>query len=273
LHLKTEDPSLRSRGLQLAYEPELNEQTPDWLVCHAQSNYRFILEILSSNPSDDRVSRDNDWDRFRLRLEALPGDALLYVQQPDPDDDAEIVSGAPTVARQKQIVREVGRWLQSGPVEGAKLLVDGMIINFLGSGEPGMGVKYSPGAVTFWVDGEPLKEAIKEKASKYRALTQSIQVPLVVGVVPDYRTGRGMDEVREAALGTSKTVLVRPAGEEEYRQHCYREANGLFSRYPNLSAVLLSEFGYVGMTHQVLRNPRATYPLPEVLIPEGEGHK
>jgi len=261
--------SLRSRRLQLAYEPELNGLTPDWLVCHAESNCRFILEILSSKPSEDRVSRDNDWDRFRLRLEALPGDALLYIQQPDPDDDAEMVSGAPTVARQKQIVREVGRWLQSGPVEGAKP-VDGMIINYLGSGEAGMGVKCSPGAVAFWVDGEPLKEAIKEKASKYRTLTQSMQVPLVVGVVPDFRTGRGLDEVREAALGTIQTVLVRSGGEEEYRQHCYREANGLFSRYPNLSAVVVSEFGRAGMTHKVLRNPRATCPLPEGLIPDSE---
>jgi len=265
--------SLRSRGLQLAYEPELNGQTPDWLVCHAENNFRFILEILSSNPSEDRVSRDNEWDRFRLRLEALPGDALLYLQQPDPDDDAEMVSGAPTVARQKQIVRDVGRWLQSGPVEGAKFPVDGMTISYLGSGRPGMGVKCSPGIVAFWVDGEPLKEAIKEKASKYRTLTESMQVPLVVGVVPDFRTGRGMDEVSEAALGAIQTVMVRPAGEEEYRQHCYREANGLFSRYPNLSAVVVSEFGWAGMTHKVLRNPGASRPLPEGLIPEGEGPK
>ena len=70
-----------------------------------------------------------------------------------------------------------------------------------------MGVKCSPGAVPFWVDGELLKDKIKEKASKYRTLTQSMQVPLVVGVVPDFRTGRGMNEVREAALGTIQREL------------------------------------------------------------------
>jgi hypothetical protein len=91
---------------------------------------------------------------------------------------------------------------------------------------------------------------------------------LVVCVVPELRTGRGMDEVVDAAQGSMRHQLVRTSGEEEYRQRCSREANGLFSRYANLSAVMVSEFTLSGMTHEVLRNPGAAYSLPDGVIPE-----
>jgi hypothetical protein len=78
-----------------------------------------------------------------------------------------------------------------------------------------------------------------------------------------------MDEVSDAALGTVRHQLVKTPGEDDYRQRCYREANSLFSRYSNLSAVMVSEFALVGMTHELLRNPDAAFPLAEGVIAEG----
>jgi hypothetical protein len=102
----------------------------------------------------------------------------------------------------------------------------------------------------FWVDPDPLRESVRDKARKYRELVQHAQLPLVVCVVPDFMTARGLDEVHEAVLG---------------KEQC-GGSNGLFARYPTLSAVTLGEWYGDRLVHTLLANPSATYPLAEGVL-------
>ena len=116
----------------------------------------------------------------------------------------------------------------------------------------------------FWVDPDPLRESVKDKASKYRELVHSTELPLVVCVIADFMTARGLDEVQEAVLGKEQCRLECSQG--EFQQEYYRGNDGLFAKYPTLSAVTLGAWNGDTLAHTVLLNPSAAYPLVEGML-------
>jgi hypothetical protein len=76
--------SLRLMGHSVEYEPNLGNLTPDWSVLTVGTSSRFIVEVVSSNPPRNRELCDQGWDRLRIRMQALSGDAILSLQPPFP---------------------------------------------------------------------------------------------------------------------------------------------------------------------------------------------
>jgi hypothetical protein len=61
----------------------------------------------------------------------------------------------------------------------------------------------------FWVDGLPLRASIKEKVGKYRKVVQALKLPFVVCIIPDFGTGRGLDDLEDAVLGRLRCRLLK----------------------------------------------------------------
>ena len=253
--------SLRRMGHAVEYEVELQGLTPDWLVHVAGTGTRFILEVVSSQPPQERERCDDGWDTLRRRLEGLSGDAHLSMQPPFDIEEFKPVAPPPD-RRQKQIVQEVEQWLKGAIPDEAELTIDGIVFAFVCRIPSLDHVTCGMSCTPFCVDSAPLKESLKEKASKYRELVQSAQLPFVVCAIPEFSTGRGLDDLQSAALGEERCRLWRgPQG--ECRPEYYRDKGGLFARYPALSAVTFGELKRDQLTHAVLHNPYANYPLDE----------
>jgi hypothetical protein len=257
--------SLRRIGHAVEYEVEIDGLTPDWVVHPRGAGPAFILEVLSSRPPEERERHDEGWDVLRRRLESLPSNAFLYIQPPFYAGGDKPVA-PPSGTRQKQIARYVEQWLGSGPVPGEGYEIDGIVIRFVGRNPDRAGVACGLACLPYWVDGNPLRDAVKEKAEKYRKVSESARLPLVVCVIPDFRSGRGLDELQKAVLGELRCRWTQGPQGRPLEEH-YRDNDGLFSKYPSLSAVTLGEVRGHEVTHAVLHNPSATYPLGKDAFP------
>jgi hypothetical protein len=255
---------LRNLGLCPDYEPELDNLTPDWLVCCTNTGQSFILEVVSSNQSEDREQSDNSWDEFGRRLEQLQLDAHVYFEPPFLGEE---FPRAPNGAEQKRIVRDLQVWLGAGRVTGDSTEIERIDFHYLAPSQSGTGLSWSRGSPPFWVDGQPLRVAVKDKVRKYRDLVTARRLPFVVCVVPAFETARGITELRSAVLGTPDCHRLGSV-EGVCKTGCYCQGDGLFQEYPTLSAVILAE-RRVGTTlcHTVLRNPHAAHPLDESIVP------
>jgi hypothetical protein len=237
--------SLRERGHEVEYEPELSGLTPDWLVQGNQG--RFIVEVLTSNPDADREKCNAGWQRFAQRLELIPGRAVLSIRpphpRPAPTTGRDRLVYAPTHQRQKEIEAQVRLWLEERPTRGEQMEVDGIQILFSWELPQATHVNVGLSLVPFWVDPRPLTKAMKEKASKYKQVVESEKLPFVVSVVIAFLSGRDLG-------------------------HLERAVTGLFRTYPNLSAVTLAQVNGNDVTHLVLPNQAASFPLASWAFPQ-----
>jgi hypothetical protein len=253
--------SLRRMGYSVEYEAKIEGLTPDWIVHDRQSRSRFIVEVLTSNPPENRERCDAGWDRLRKRLEDIPGDATIILEPWfDPMDDDPVPP--PTEEQQQELVRRVREWLETDHHEDEELETDQCFVAFCGRIKSQQHVSCSVGCSPFLVDAAPLREAVREKARKYQKGVQSLAIPFVVCIVPVWESGRDFNELETAALGTEYQKIFRvPGGGNRCETHC--KSNGFFSRYPALSAVSLAEWNGQEFAHKLLRNDHATCPLIE----------
>jgi hypothetical protein len=259
--------SLRRMGHSVEYEVELQGLTPDWLVRPARTGPEFIVEVVSSKPPEERSRCDDGWDALRCRFEALSDNSFLCIEPPFGDVDDEPVA-PPVMERQKQIVRDVQKWLETGPLEGDQYTIGGIIIHFAERHPDLEHIVCSISCVPFCVDAAPLKESVRKKARTYRKVVQGLRIPFVVCVIPDFDSGRGLDDLQNVVLGEERLRLWRDR-QGVCRPEYYRDNNGLFAKYPTLSAVTLGMWKDRRFSHVVLPNSDALYPLNERAIPPG----
>jgi hypothetical protein len=169
----------------------------------------------------------------------------------------------PTEKRQKAIIKGVRDWLSVGRGEGETLELDDVTVHCFGREGALRHIYCSAGQMPFLISAAPLRESVREKAKKYRTLVQALKVPFVVSIVPQWESGRGVPELETAVLGDERLrLLMLPSG--GHRPERYR-TNGIFFRYPTLSAVSWAQWNGDGFAHTVLRNPCAAYPLADTV--------
>jgi hypothetical protein len=251
--------SLRGMGHALDYELEMHGLTPDWRGFHFRDHQEFVVEVLTSGPPEDRANTDDGWDLLRRRIESLNIGAHVGISPP-------MDSPPPTAGELKEISRRVAIWLRSNPPEGDETELHGVRFRFIKS-HLGNNVCCGISLTPFIVDAVPLKDAVIEKASKYKEIILQNRLPLVVTVIAEFSTGRGVEDLRDAVLGTQRCRICVKTGREEH----YRDNDGVFDRYPTLSAVTFGEWVDGKIIHSVISNPKATFPLPEGTFPEGLG--
>jgi hypothetical protein len=258
--------SLRRTGCDVEYGPLLAGQTPDWYVRPRTGAGDLIVEVVSSQPPEDRSRADEGWWRLCLRLQELDGNVHLAVviplatNNPRPPDESWHV----------EIVREVRRWLDSKPAKGAERFVPRAGVNVIlierraGPGTVTCGLSLTP----YWVDAKPLAMSVRKKAKRYKPVAAALGLPFILCVVPDIaRTGRRLEELEDVVLGERG---CRPTRDPQRRivPEYYRKAGGVFSRYPTLSAVTLGTWWGEFISHMVIHNPNATHPLTDSVFGE-----
>ena len=259
--------SFRAMGHRLTYEPDINGQTPDWLVEASDGTQRFIAEVVSSNPPDQREKCDEGWDRLRRRIETMPGDAYLMLAPPFPPpaeiDEEELVGHAPNSDEQTRIVRQVQQWLETNPDEGKVVTIEGIDFHLLSRLPDCTTVSCGIHQLPYMVDGGPLRKSVKGKASKYRKVVEATKLPLVVCVVPDFNSGRGIGELKDAVLGDLHLRLLGRDSQGKMQESYFRGKNGLFRQYENLTAVTNAKWSGDELIHMVILNDAATYKLAQ----------
>src|SRR5262249_38276229 len=156
--------------------------------------------------------------------------------------------------RQKAIVRAVRAFLQKDPPLRTDLRVDGMVISLLARSPNLSSVSCGFSCLPFFVDGAPMVEAVREKVQKYRGVVEALSLPLVVCVVPAFNTARELPELQRAVLGDERCRLMQEGGVLPWGEH-NRDNNGLFAKYPALSAVTLVHLTGYRATHALIHNP------------------
>jgi hypothetical protein len=257
--------SLRRMGHEVEYEPEIGALTPDWFVRPRNSTQPFIVEVVSSQPPKERERRDDGWERLRLRFqEELTGNSHISVQPPFSFEDG--FADLPSEKQQKGIVRKIQEWINSDPPEGAQVSVNDIEFHFVGTRHDATGVYCGMGITPFTVDVSSLRRSVRVKASKYKLVGEEHHLPFLVTVILDFSTGRDIRDLKEVAFGTEGRRIVTSRGGAK-RFEYFRDADGLFARYPTLSAVSLAERKGLTMVHTVLRNQLAKYSLGDNAFP------
>lgn len=191
---------LRTLGFLPRYDPTIiidgKERTPDWDVPATAVSPRFLCDVFTVNPEQERAKRDADLADLTSRLGAIPIGVALMI-----DRDR---SGSYDPKQNAATVRHVERWLQSGVSKGAMTSIGGFTFSVISISSKFTHVQYLSSITPFWGDDDPLTRSIEEKVSKYRGAG----LPVVVAVFADFLTAVGLEEVERAIRGNGRSPGV-----------------------------------------------------------------
>ncbi len=229
---------LREQGFLPRYDQTIlingKPRTPDWEVPETPRSPRFLCDVFTVNPEQQRARRDADVRDLTSRIGVIPlGVALMMDRDSSTPYDPQ---------QNAATARHVERWLRTGVSEGSTFAAGGFTFVVIAISERFTRVQFIAPVTSFWGDDEPLTRTIEEKVSKYR----DAGLPIVVAVFADFLTAVGVEEVQRAISGD-------------------RRSPGVFSR-DALSAVLW--ITRVNGTWRVrpFCNTAARAPLSEVLF-------
>ncbi len=255
--------SLRRAGHGAAYEvPLWGDQTPDWHVRPTDGAVPFAVEVVSSMLSAQRRQLDRACDRLRQRVEQLRGTAFVSLQarfgseRQSPPSDRELA----------EVAKGVKHFLKPDPPVGAATTVRQFGVEVVDHFPDSATVSCLVGLQAHQIDTEPLSELVREKARKYRELAEQLRLAFAVCIVPDRSMGLNLEDLRDAVFGSRGCrPVLKPGG--GFGAVYYRKQDGLFMRYPTLSAAMLGTWTEGGLVCNVVLNPRASYPLTEQVFP------
>jgi hypothetical protein len=229
---------LREQGFLPRYDPTIlidgKERTPDWDVPATPRSPRFLCDVFTVNPEQQRARREADVRDLTTRLGAIPIGVALLMQQ----DTSTVYDAKQNAAT----VRAIERWLRDEAVEGAAFSAGGFTFSVIAVSSSYTHVQFLAPMTSFWVAEDPLVKTIEEKVSKYRGAG----LPIVIAVFADFLTGVGAEEVQRAISGDGRRA-------------------GVFSR-ESLSAVLWITRATGTWTVRPFCNPAARIPLSEDLF-------
>src|ERR1051325_256010 len=250
---------LRQRGFALEYEKQIDGLTPDWFVNANGKIPAFILEVFTTNISAARNSERHQVSQLRSRLQEIPVGVALDIQ-------AEKLEVELDNQRSKTIAAKVRNWLLNNNLSiGAQLEVDEFTFVVVHYNSKYERVQPIRPVTTFWVNSQPMRANFHEKISKYRKVANENKRPLVVGVIADFYTGIGFDDLEIILLGSAtENVLTIRRRAKAIGREITRTEDGLFAKEPTLSAVVWAEMSSIDKTEvRAIYNSSATNPLPE----------
>ena len=226
------------RDYDIEYEKTIKGLTPDWYVQPKDQIPSFIVEVFTDNISNARASKLRQVDDLHRRLNQIP----IGVAN-DEDYEKKLILNQKL---NKNIAKKVALWLTNGkPPAGAELSIEGTIFKVLHYNNQYSTLQFAGPPEAFWVNPTPLKENLEKKIKRYK----DINIPLVICVFADFRTGYRFDDIQDVLLGERKTVTTK----------------GLFDKYHILSATIWMDLMDIKTSKwemKMLNNPNALLPLP-----------
>jgi hypothetical protein len=249
---------LQRRGFALEYEKQMDGLTPDWFVGAKSEIPAFILEVFTANISDTRNSERHQISQLRSRLQEIQVGVAL-------DIHSEKLIVELDNRRSRGIATKVRNWLVNMPPVGAQLEVDEFTFEIVHYNSNYNSVQPIGPVSTFMVNSQPVRINFQEKISKYRKVATENRLPLVVGVIADFYTGIGFDDLEIIVLGrTTEEILYDEETGKAIGREITRTKDGLFAKEAALSAVIWAERLSADQTSvRAIHNPTATNPLPE----------
>jgi hypothetical protein len=249
--------ALLQRGYQPEYDKQIDTLTPDWYVPANAHIPAFLIEVVTTDVSRTRVALQRQVEDLLVRLEAVPVGVVLGITLND-------LTVALNPQRVKDMVRQVRTWLSQKPSVGGAKEIHTINFQILRYNSQYSNVHYQGPSIMFKIDEGKLRQAITDKISRYKSLSESNELPLVVAIATELTTGLDFKNLKNVLFGKQvirqhrHKVFGRVIKREEARKH-----DGLFGQKPELSAVLWVDQKRDGTVKTALiRNPAAAQPLP-----------
>ncbi len=231
----------------IEYEQEISGLTPDWTIKNQSNDILLIVEVLTRENSCKDKSLSNRISELWQKITSIKIGVALDLSYGEEFDEKLLDSKLI-----KQIFQNVKNWLEEKPLIGAKKNFGNFefkIVHYSGKWKEVQ--IFGPGN-SLMVDSLTLKKNIEEKIKKYSRLIKEINVPFVIGVVPDFTTGISKSTFEDILFG--QEVIVIPQNTPEFLS---RKTDGIFNQRKSISAVI----GYFDGEIEVFYNPNANICL------------
>lgn len=261
----------RTLGYSVEYEPNICGQTPD-LIIETPYNQKFIVDIFTSNIPTYIQSQSNAATILLKSIEKLPFSVQLFGDISNPYIIEENI---------QKITNEISNWLKSKPKIKEQFSSNGVKVSLSRYTDKSQIIAGFNIDDSKRNDYRDLQDKIIKKAIKYKKISENLKMPFIVAIVFNqilvdsetienlicnspfsylvtrYFHNKNGEKVIEGIFAPNgKGGMFKL--EDEYNEGTFREKI--------LSGVVT--FGFhsrVSYETNLLKNPKATFPLPEEL--------
>jgi len=190
---------VKRRGLQIDdYEREWQVNgkrlTPDWVVSTSDGSKSIIVEVFTQNVSDKEAQRNAQLVDLTWRFGEIRVDAVLKISFKSKDRSFDS-------RRNKKIAVELKRWLEGEDSKvGARRCVEGLQFQVINRNRGFSRIQWVGFSESSGPNPAPLRNNLVEKVKTYGKLVSRHDIPLVVAVVADIRTGCDLEEFENILL-------------------------------------------------------------------------
>lgn len=255
---------LRRCGHKIEYEKPVDGKTPDWYISARDLFPTFLVEVATVFPPREIQVEMRTWEELRFRIAQIEHYFHLSVTA----HRTNALVGKDT----RPIAQFVKDWLDSIDPKSTdrtdetvvykngdlRIELD-LIARKTTHKKP---VEILGPVFTQWVNDKRLRNAIAKKLSKYPQAKQ-FSIPLVVGVVPTFESGLGIDSLFDVLFGKEQvSVLTGEWGRDKTGMFLPKIHQGQTIVFnTRLSAILLLEQSNDAPA-AIVHNPYAKNPLP-----------
>ncbi|HEX8600715.1 MAG TPA: hypothetical protein VF952_19635 [Chloroflexia bacterium] len=240
---------LTQLGYKTVYERSFEGRTPDWYVYGNEGVSAFLVEVFTDNITKTGQTRYVHIQDLQYRISQIPIGASVFLNvYPHIELNHQV---------NRRIAQQLRIWLETRPAEGAEMCYD-VARNLVWRSDNGgndesvclhgprfMLAKWDEGfnnlypfgpSSGFWVDLDALRKKIQAKVGKYKSISETEGIPLVVAVAGHLWTGRDLENLTDVLLGRSAHDIA--SGRSA------RMDDGLFRNQPYLSGAIWLESAF-----------------------------
>ena len=199
---------LRTLGLAVAYERSWAGLTPDWTILSPDNRALCFVEVHTDAPPRQTHAEIRRWHDLARRIRDIPVPVTLVLEA------SEGRPVPPTSGEAKKIVAGLRKQL-FGLGTRDRVSSWGYTFRRLPVPTPGLRARFAPpSAIAGVVSPRDMMTKVNQKASKYRHLADSHDVPFVVAVGADTFTGLNLDVVDDLLAGKPHSLLQFNIGDQ-----------------------------------------------------------
>jgi hypothetical protein len=257
---------LRALGLEVVYEQVWDGLTPDWTIL-ADGKPSCFVEVHTDSPPSNTNGQIRAWRELGRRISDIPVSVVLVVrstkQPPEP----------PTAGKAKKIAESLRKQLlQLGSSMSLHAWGYEFVVLRDGRGNPiksprGLRASFAPPSVIAGVvSARDVSIKVERKVSRYRALADRYDVPLIVAIGADRFTGLTLSIVDDLLKGTPTTTMQFNIGDSFIGESQLDVARPPQWAMPaGLSGLLWISNELPFKLEASRPNPKAAHPMPPVL--------
>ncbi|MBQ0896257.1 hypothetical protein KBX37_24720 [Micromonospora sp. U56] len=259
--------AIRRAGYTAVYERDHDGLTPDWTAVNPDGTAAFILEVHTDQPPTRTFERIRGWKALEQRIATIPVGVVLRLH-----DRRPVAPEPPDAGTAKKIVRELRARLLDSPGT-AVIQAHGYTFTVVAgrfgpiASDRGLRAQFaSPSAVAGPVEASRLARAADAKVSRYAAIAERYEVPLVVAVGAHRFTRVDLSDVDDLLAGAPTISFQFNPGDTFIGSTTINLARPQRWKMPADLACLLWLHNQPPFAATARPNPDARRPLPQQLL-------